>query len=356
MKTRQLNHSLIVGVLAALLFAQGCNSKGSATPAKEMSVPVVAVKSERQPLAEKISLVGTLAANEAVEVRSELDGTIEEINFEEGQQVKQGHVLFRIDQRKLQATLAKAQADLKLAEANRNRYEKLVEERAISRQEYDQAIAAFESSRASVELASEQMHDATITAPFDGMTGARLVSLGQFITKGTSLTAVISDNPIKAEFRVPERYLSQVREGQKIEIVVSAYPEEKFTGDVYFIDPQVNEAMRTALVKAVVPNPDGRLRRGMFANLNLIVSVRANAITIPEKAVVQQGDRTSIFVVNAQNEAEPRFVQIGVRLPGIVEVTDGLTEGEIVVVEGYQKLRPGAKVGVRFEERAGTQS
>ena len=313
-------------------------------------INVVAAKAAVEFIEEKIALVGTLVANESVEIKSEIDGVVEDINCDEGRPVKAGDILFRIDENKLRHTLEEARSALNLAETTAKRYETLIKSRAVSQQEYDEINAGLASNRAKVQLMEEALKDATITAPFDGITGQRLVSAGQFVSKGASLSFLVSQNPVKAEFTVPERYSSRIKEEQKVEIQVTAYPDETFSGQVYFIDPQVNGVARTVLMKAKIPNRDGHLKPGMFANLNLIVSVKNNALVIPETAVMVKGDTTSVFIISEDNKASLNPVELGIRLAGRVEVTQGLREGDVVVVEGFQKLREGADVKVRFED------
>jgi len=343
--------SSVIFLLISLLPA-GCNKKseGGAAPI-EMSVNVVGYKAVLQPISEKISLVGNLEAHDMVEIKSEIDGTVEEIKFEEGLKVKKGDLLIFIDRKKLEATLAQAEANLKMAEQTQQRYDSLVQTGAVSRQELEQAAAALEVSRAAVKLNKAEMHESVISAPFDGVMGERLVSEGQFITKGTSLSFLISQDPMKAGFYVPERYLSRVQEGQAVEIAVAAYPGEIFKGEVYFIDPKIDEMTRTALVKAKLSNPEGKLRHGMFANLQLTVLEKPNAVVIPETALIIKGDDVQVFMVNDDQTAAIQPIKIGIRTAGFVEVTEGLAGGKTVVIEGYQKLVPGAKVLVRFEEQ-----
>lgn len=342
---------LVSGILAGVCAMSGCSSKGESSPAApEMVVPVVGFKARQQTVAEKISLVGTLEANEVVEIKSEIDGTVDDIGFEEGQMVKKGSPLFLIDQKKLQATLDQAQANLNLAETTLQRYETLIANGAISRQEYDQAKANAQINRAAVELGQAQLKEAMIEAPFDGVMGERMVSVGQFISKGTTLSALVSQDPMKAGFRIAERYLSQIKEGQTIEMRVAAYPQETFSGQVYFIDPQVDELTRTALLKARLANPEGKLRHGMFANLQLTVNLKENALVIPEAALVVKGDAVFVYAVSADNSVGLKPVKVGLRLPGLVEILEGLAAEETVVVEGYQKLAPGMKASVRLEE------
>ncbi len=333
-----------------LFCVSGCEQKSDAAPPPpQMVIPVVGFKAIKQPIAEKISLVGTLEANEMVEIKSEIDGAVEKIDFSEGQKVKKGTEILLIDQRKLKAALEQAQANLRFAETTTERYQPLIASGAVSRQEYDQAVASLEVNRADVELNKALLKDSTIVAPFDGVMGERKVSVGQFITKGTSISFLVSQDPMKANFRVPERYLNTVSVGQTVEMEVAAYPGEKFGGDVYFIDPKIDELSRTALVKAKVANPEGKLRHGMFANLKLIVNKKEDVIVVPEAALIPKGDDVQVYVVNADDSTVNKLVKVGIRMAGTVEILEGLSEGEIVIVEGHQKLGPGMKVSVRYE-------
>lgn len=342
---------LCVSLLTVSLLS-GCKPKGGGHggPPPGFAVSVVGAKTVVESIEEKIALVGTLAANESVEIKSQINGIIEKISFDEGQKVEEGDVLLRIDDGQIKASLDDAQARLNLAETTLERLKGLVESRAVSQQEYDEAAANLETTRAQVAMMKDKLNYSVIAAPFDGITGERMVSPGQYISMGASLTSLISLNPIKVEFTIPERHLSWIKEKQEVEIHVTAYPEETFKGEVYFIDPQVDELMRSVLMKAKVSNRDGRLKPGMFANLNLIINTKDNALVIPETSVIVKGDETAVFVVAEDNKASMRPVKLGLRLPGRVEVLDGLSEGDVVVVEGFQKLGEGSLVNVRFEE------
>lgn len=331
---------------ALMLSASGCGRGPSGGGPGGMAVHVVGFRAVAQSVEERVAVVGTLAANESVDIKSELDGPIEEIGFEEGQHVDEGDVLFRIDRSKLEASLTEAEANLKLAEATLGRYAALAESRAVSRQEVDQARTTFEARLATVALMRAHLQDATVVAPFAGLMGSRLVSIGQYVAKGQALAFLVDTDPMKVAFDVSERFLSRVAEGQGLAVRVAAYPDEDFHGAVYFVDPQVNPDTRTVLVKARLPNHDGRLRSGMFANLELILQVRAQAVVIPESALLLAGEQASVFVVQ-EGKAQPRIVSPGVRLAGALEIREGLAPGELVVIEGTQKLSPGVPVEVR---------
>jgi membrane fusion protein (multidrug efflux system) len=204
-----------------------------------------------------------------------------------------------------------------------------------------------------LDLRKRQLKDTRITAPFAGVVGARAVSPGQVISPNTSLTWLVSLDPIKLEFNVPERFLSVCREGQDLEIKVAAWPEERFQGKVYFVAPFVETDLRTTLVKARIPNKDQRLKPGMFANLDLTLTIRDQAIVIPEPAIFRNLDeeRALVYVVDENNQAQLRTVRVGERKSRKVEILQGLDAGEEVIVEGSQKIGPGSPI-VRAPEQA----
>jgi membrane fusion protein (multidrug efflux system) len=217
-------------------------------------------------------------------------------------------------------------------------------EKLVSQQEYDQAAAQFQVNQATVELRRRQLADTRLFAPFAGLTGSRLVSPGQVITKSTMLTWLVDLDTVKAEFNVPERFLRELKIGQPLTFAVAAYPKESFRGEVYFLAPQIDPNNRTLLMKARVPNADRKLKPGMFANLELAFTLREDAIVIPESALMSVGERTSVYVIDAEGKAQPRPVKVGLRMANAIEITDGLQAGEKVIAEGVQKVRPGGAV------------
>jgi membrane fusion protein (multidrug efflux system) len=336
---------LACAVFVALTLC-GCKKDPTNTAAARPPVQVVAIEARRQPVSESLSLVGSLMADETVEIKSETDGLVEQILFEEGQLVEKGQLLVKLDESKLAASLAEAEASFKLGEANFQRAKHLVGEKLISPQEYDQMAASFDVARASLELKRRQLKDSRIYAPFGGIVGARSVSPGQVITRNTTLTWLVDLDPIKAEVNIPERFVGQLRVGQLIEFKVAAYPDRQFKGELYFISPSVDQNVRTALVKARISNEGLFLKPGMFANVDLTLRVRGDSVVIPEAALSQvlEGDRATVYLVDSSQVALMRKVGLGVRLAGWVEVLDGLSGGETVIVEGVQKVTPGSKV------------
>jgi membrane fusion protein, multidrug efflux system len=163
-------------------------------------------------------------------------------------------------------------------------------------------------------------------------------------SRNSTLTWLVDLDIVKVEVKVPEKYLRQLKVSQPLAFTVAAFPDEKFHGEVYFISPQIEEGTRTALVKARIPNSEGKLRGGMFASLDLTLQLRDSAIVIPEPALMSNGDSFSIFVVDEKATAQIRSIEVGYRLAGKAEIVKGLNAGEKVVVEGLQKLRPGSAV------------
>jgi membrane fusion protein, multidrug efflux system len=340
MNMKQL-YFLIAGLLAAL----GCSPKNT-EPASRPPARVIVSEAKVQSVSESLSLVGSLRADEMVEIKSEIDGTIVEIGFDEGQPVEKGSVIFGLDDSKLVAALAESEANFRLSRLNYERNQELFRGQFISQQEYDQAAAMYAVNEASLELKRRQLQDTRILAPFDGVMGARQVSSGQVIPRNQTLGWIIALDPVKVEVHIPERFLSKLQPGQSLEISVAAFPGRRFTGEVYFVAPFVDPATRTALIKARIPNPDHDLRPGMFASLDLTLTTREDAIVIPEMALSQvlEQNRARLYVVTPDLTAQLKTVTVGTRLKGQIEIVEGLQSGEKVIVEGYQKVSPGAKV------------
>ena len=311
-----------------------------------MAMQVVAVEARQQPVAEQLSLVGTVQANEMVEIRAETEGIVKEISFQEGQEVKKGQLLIVLDDSKLAAQVAEQEANSKLTQVNFERGRQLLNDKLISQQEFDQLASAFDANRAALSLNRRRLEDTRVAAPFEGVVGARNISPGQLVTPQTVLTWLIDYDPVKVEFNVPERFLTQLSVKQQIQVTVAAFGGRVFNGIVFFVSPFVDPQTRTALVKAEIPNPKGDLKPGMFANLDLTLTIRDNSVVIPEVAISQVADNggAMIWVVDQQETAQLRRIRTGVRLEGQIEVLEGVKPGDKIIVEGFQKIGPGSKV------------
>ncbi len=317
-----------------------------------MTVQAVVVAAKRQPVSETLPLIGTVSANEMVDLKAETDGIIQEIRYDEGQKVEKGQPLVLLNDGKLAAALAEAEANFHLSQVTHERSKQLLQENLLSKQEYDQIAATFAVHQASLDLKRRLVQDTRIVAPFTGIMGSRQISPGQVVNRTTSLGTLVDLDSVKVEVEIPERYLAQIQVGQNLSFTVAAYPKQEFPGQVYFIAPQVSETLRTVNVKARIANPSHLLRPGMFASLTLTLLIRDSAIVIPEVAIIHNANAFMVFVVGQDDTASLRTIKVGERLAGKVEVVEGLKEGEEIVVEGHQKVVPGAKVKRSSPEKA----
>lgn len=333
---------LSAGFITAHLGCGGKNANANAG-AQEFKVPVETAKVTTERLIETFSAVGSLEANESVDIKSEIDAIVEKIEFDEGSAVKKGQPLILFDATKWRAQFQQAKAELENARVRADRSEKLLKSDSVSQQEYDDAHAEARRAEAIYNLLDARLKETLIVAPFDGLVSERLVSPGAYAKAGDALVRLVDLNPIKVSFGVPERYLTDLKPGQKVNIRVASLKNKAFEGEVYFIDPQVDVLTRTIKVKARIDNTNGLLRPGLFANVDLTLNVHENASVIPEEAILAQVGATVVFVVSNE-QATIRPVKTGLRIPGKVEIVDGLKPGEEVVTAGHQKLFPGVKV------------
>lgn len=289
-----------------------------------------------------ISAVGTLRANESIMIRPEVAGRIRQVWFEEGQAVEKDQLLIELDDSELQAELAQAAAQLKVS---RLTYERLKQldldgKRYVPKQQLDEVAGALQVSHAHHSLYATRLAKTKIRAPFSGITGIRRVSPGDFVGSGLDLVNLEDLSQLKIDFKVPETLLRHLAPGQAIELTTDAYAGETFRGTVYVIDPQVELTTRSVQLRARIPNPQQRLRPGMFAQVLLTYGQEESALLIPEEAIMPKQDK--IYVYLAKNgAAQLREITLGTRIKGFVQVLNGLTEQETVIRVGHHKLQEG---------------
>ena len=336
-----------LAAVGALTIA-ACLALPLASVAQDAKQPPVAVEAARvaaTPLSDQVTAVGTLLSDEAVTISSEIAGRLSKINFEEGQRVEKGAALFDLDDSVYRAQLADAEAKLKLAQQTYDRTSQLFSSKYATAQSADEASSNLAVTTASVELARVQLERMKIVAPFSGIVGLRRVSVGEYVTPGQALVNLEAIDPIKAEFRVPEKFLPAIAVGQPIRIRVDAFPDSNFEGKVYAIDPRIDVAGRSLLVRALIPNNDQRLRPGLFARVTVILQLKEDALTVPEQALVPEGADQFVFKIDA-GKAKMTKVVIGTRREGRVEILEGLAKNDQVVTAGQLKIRDGSAVTV----------
>ncbi|MCB0319688.1 MAG: efflux RND transporter periplasmic adaptor subunit [Bdellovibrionales bacterium] len=311
------------------------------------SVGVVGYKVIPKELNITIPLVGTLAAYEAIALKSEIAGKVEDILAQEGSRVKKGEVLFRIGAEPLLAEVEEAKANFGLAEANFKRSQTLRGNKTISAQEFDEARSQFSAAKATLERVSQKFNDSNIVAPFDGIVGERLVSPGVFVQENDQLSSLYAIHPMRVQFDVPERFLSDLMSAKTFSLRVAAYSKKTFEGRVTFVDPAVNPELRTITVKGELENQEGLLRPGMFANVFLTLQSRTDALTVPDSSLVIQGDTVAVYTIGQDNSVSLQPITFSQMQKGEVVVESGLKANDAIVVLGHQKLYPSATVTVR---------
>jgi membrane fusion protein, multidrug efflux system len=239
--------------------------------------------------------------------------------------------------------VAEAEADFRLSEDTLRRADMLLADGTISKQEHDQTHAAYRRSEAALNLARKRLTEYTLTAPFDGILGRRFVSVGQYVSPQTVLVRIYDLDRMKLDFSVPERYSARIKPGQTLSLSVTAHGEEKFSGEIYLVEPQVEVTTRSVQVRAYIPNSDHRLKPGMFANVTLSVGTKDSALTIPEDCLFPQTGGFAVYR-DAGGVAELVPVETGLRIPGRVEILNGLKAGDLVARSGNLRLSPGRKL------------
>lgn len=338
--------------LALALAACGCRSASTAPAEGQKGVPVETVAVATEDVAVTVEAVGTLRPDQVVEVMPKRPGHVRELHLTEGAQVEQGALLVVLDDDDVRARVEQARAgvaDARVRERNtRRQYERtaaLLKEGIAARQAYDdvkaeldRGVAGLAVAEANLAFAEAELAETVIRAPFTGVLGQRRVDRGAFVNDGQAIVSLVDLDPMEVVFAVPERYLAKLRIGQAVEATVVSHGDRRFPGSVGFVDPQVDPVNRTVTLKATLPNADHALHPGQFTAVTLQLDRHPNAPVIPEEALVPDGNRTLVYVVQ-DGTATARPVQTGIRLPGRVEVLTGVVAGETIVRTGHEKLR-----------------
>ncbi|MDC8013216.1 efflux RND transporter periplasmic adaptor subunit [Tahibacter soli] len=344
MQRRLVSPSLLsAAVLAACLGIAG-TGRTQGPPGGEMPPTAVeAAKPKIESLSETLSAVGTLRADEAVTVRPEVAGRIEAVLFDEGQKIAKGAPLFRLDPSLARADVAEAQANASNSDRELKRATELAGKKLIAPADVDTKRAQAKVDEAKLASTRTRLEKTELRAPFAGTVGLRKVSPGEYVNAGDALVDLVARDTLKFDFSLPEVYLGRFQPGQKITLGVDALGARKFDGEVYAVAPQVDLTTRSVTLRARVPNPDGVLHPGQFARVALEVGSKANALLVPEQALWPQGDKQFVYIIK-DGKAELVQITTGLRKPGLVEVTSGITANDLVISAGQMKIGPGMKV------------
>ena len=313
-------------------------------PGADRTAHVNVVQPEQRRIRDHVQAVGSTRARDAVDITSEVDARVRALHFEEGEAVSEGELLVELDDRRARAEFESAAARLEDAEARHQRAQRLRTDGNISAAEADERraemrVARAEKARAQVDLENHRIH-----APFDGMAGLRQVSPGAWLRAGDPVTTLDSVHPMELHFAVPERYLRHVGKGQTLEAHSQAWPDQAFEGEVTRLGSRVEPGSRNLRMKALLDNEDGRLRPGQFMTLRLDLEER-DGLILPEEALLTEGRSQYVFVVE-DGKARRREIVRGRRTHGEVEIREGLSGDEQVVINGHDRLRDGDSVDI----------
>jgi RND family efflux transporter MFP subunit len=396
---RFVDRTFVIAVLAAALTIRCSTGATGESDSRDTgdaaSIQVAPVAAIEQPITRFLRVTGTLAAEEEAEVAAEVQGRVIATPVERGTRVNEKSDLVRIAPAEATAQaveaeanaaqiesrlglsggsafdvervpeVANAKANLQLAQGDFERTRMLFDRKLLSQAEFDQRSAQFEvaerqydiarnaavqqyqalqAARARVSLAQKAVADTVVRAPFSGVVGQRLVSVGDYVTRGTKVASVLRTNPLRVELTVPEQYSAEVAVGRAVTFEVDASPGKTFTGQVRYVSPALQTNSRSLIVEAVVPNDDGMLKPGSFATARIEQASQTPGVLVPTTAVRTIGETSRVYVVST-DRAEERIVTLGQAVGDKVEITSGLKTGENVATKNVAQLADGVRVG-----------
>jgi RND family efflux transporter MFP subunit len=395
---RARSHSPVFALLAATSLASTACGSGDAKareqPAAAPVVSVSAVAATQQPIARFIRATGSLMAEEQADVAAETAGRVVAAGIERGTPIAQGAELIRLSATETDAQLKEAEANAAqiearlgittgvafdvnavpevqnakagadLAQAEFARIKSLLDQRVVSQSEYDQRrtqaeaarqqheaakngaaqqYQALQAARARVLLARKAFSDTSVRAPFDGVVAQRLVTVGDYVTKGMKVAIVVRVNPLRVQLTVPEQAVSSMAAGQPVTFEVDAYPGRQFEGKVKYVSPALQADQRALTVEALVPNPDGVLKPGLFATARIEQPGRTPGVLVPAISVQVTSGTSRVYVV-AGDHVEERIVTTGEAVGDLIEITKGLKAGERVATKNIAQLADGIRI------------
>ncbi len=342
--------ALLVLALCAWLFAIGCGGDADKGAGGERPpTPVVVSSPFEYEFADRLEAIGTAYANESVVIAARVTKQVDHVRFSDGQTIKTGETLVELESSEERAQLAQARATRSDAKIRFDRIADLASRGTESQSRYDEVRTALDAADARVEELEARLADLRIRAPFSGVLGLREVSPGTLLKPGDRITTLDDVDRIKLDFSVPETFLAMLAPGLEVKTQVAAYPGRVFTGRVVAIDSRVDPETRAVRVRAEIENSDHAIRPGML--LSLVLQANAvRALALAEQALVPSGSSQFVVVLDAEDKSRRVEVQIGRRVPGLVEIRSGLSLGDRVVVDGATLIPPGGVVKVLREE------
>ncbi len=333
---RQFFCLLVISAMAVAVYAQ------------PSAMPVVVVTAKLDTFRDTAEALGTLRANESVALTVNVAETITAIHFEDGERVKQGDVLVELMSAEEGALLVEAETNVRESKRQLDRIQQLVKAGTASESLLDERQRDYDTARARLVATQSRLKDRIVKAPFSGVLGLRNVSVGSLVSPGDVITTLTDNSQMKLDFTVPSIFLSSLAPGLPVVATSRIYAGESFKGDVSSIDNQIDPVTRAIRVRAILPNPDQRLKQGMLMTVDVFMNAR-EAIVLPEAALLPQGKETFVMVVSDNDGAliaEKRQVTVASRRLGEVELSAGVAAGEKIVTHGGFKMKPGMPVRI----------
>jgi membrane fusion protein (multidrug efflux system) len=310
---------------------------------------VIVSQVENQIFKDQVEALGTLRANESVELMSTVTEHVKAIHFDDAQRIKKGTLLLEMKIEEELAALEEQNAILEEATRQVKRFTPLIANGSVSKTNLDQSKLEVAKANARINAIKSQIDERRIVAPFDGIIGLRNISIGVMLGSGTPVATIHDDSVMKLDFSLPSLFLSTLKAGIKIKATTDAFPKKVFYGEISHIDNQVDPITRTISVRALINNADHSLKSGLLMQVTLETNVR-QTLVIPEEAIIPNGDKNFVLVVIEKDKlktVEKRLVKTGVREPGKVEVLSGLLAEDLVVIHGIMKAKPGKPIMIQ---------
>jgi membrane fusion protein (multidrug efflux system) len=354
MKIKYFIYTLLIVAFGAFITYRVIENKGDSNSgkdkggkAKAMSLSGIVV--QPQTFDNNLSLSGSIEANEQVEIRSEVSGIVESINFQEGSNVSKGQLLFKVNDTELRAQLSQANTKESLASENERRAKLLLQKEAISQEEYDVARAEHASTRAQSQLIKAQIAKTAVRAPFSGKIGLRSISKGTYITPTVLVANLVNTSKLKITFSIPEKYATQVKKNSTLKYTVAGSKKE-YSATIYAIEPGVSISTRTIQVRALTENKDGTLLPGLFANIELPLDIIKDAIVVPTEAIIPIQNGKKVFI-SSGGKAKEVIVETATRTDASILVLSGLKAGDTLLTSGVMSLKNDALVKVTVAKK-----
>ena len=324
-------------------------------PKKPIFQPIAieAVQVRRGSIVRRITVVGTLLANQKVEIHPEIQGKIKKVLFKGGTFVEKDTPLIEINDKVFKASLKEATGRLTLAKAEYERHKRLVAKKAGPLKLFEKAQADLQQAEAAHDLATIKLDNTIIRAPFEGVVGLKNISQGMYVNEQTELVTIVDVDPIKMDFRLPATHLKVISKGQQIKVTIDGFENKIFRAIIESIDAKVDPAAHSIAVRAVISNKDGLLKPGLFGRVRIVVGSKDNTLLVPEAAVLSSGEEEYIFrIVDLPSEgtivptAIKTTVTTGLSEAGSIEIVRGLNEESMVITVGQSKIRHGYPVKI----------